>query len=482
MMKALCTALLLLGVAHSASAQTFDAFVQSVLATDAPQQQARVDSFLTAAPSVPYFESDTVAVFLWSGSASSMTVAGDFNGWSANAWPMTRLGSTTLWYRSATFATDARLDYKLVRNGSSWILDPRNPLRVSGGFGPNSELAMPGYVQPAEIVPDPSVPKGTLTSHTFTSAVMGNSRRVQVYVPAGYDATGPFKYPVIVYHDGGEYISLASVPTILDNLISWPWIVPIVAVFVDPLNREQEYWTTRSSAFVEMVVTELMPWVRANWNVSTDPFFTAVTGASLGGLISTRLCFEHPEVFGKCGIYSPSWWVDDEALIDAVVAQPNPGQQWYLDWGTYEGSISRITPDALAAMRASGIYVRGNEWNEGHSWGSWRAHQDDMFMRFFPVAISNTERPDVPAPTSLTIFPNPTSGTASVSITTNRPGPVTLTLVDPLGRTVRTFPSRYLAPGTESMELDLSRLTSGTYFLVSSTPSGTFSRLLTIFN
>lgn len=469
-------------MAHPATAQTFDAFVQSVLATDTSQQQARVDSFLTAAPSVPYFESDTVAVFLWSGSASSMTVAGDFNGWSANAWPMTRLGSTTLWYRTETFASDARLDYKLVRNGSSWILDPRNPLRVSGGFGPNSELAMPGYVQPAEIVADPSVPKGTLTSHTFTSTVMGNSRRVQVYVPAGYDATRIYPFPVVVYHDGGEYVSLASVPTVLDNLIARAEMDHVVAVFVDPLNREQEYWTTRSAAFVDMVVTELMPWVRTNWNVTSDSFSTAVTGASLGGLISTRLCFEHPEVFGLCGIYSPSWWVDNKALINAVIAEPNPGQRWYLDWGTYDGSASTNTPEALAAMQAAGFDVVGNEWNEGHSWGSWRAHQDNMLSLFFPAAFVNTERPDAPTPTSLTIFPNPTTGTASVTITTNRPGPLTLSLVDPLGRTVRTFPGRYLAPGTEAINLDLSGLASGTYLLVSSTPSGTTTRPVTIFH
>ncbi len=467
-----------MGAAPTGAAQTFDAFAESVLATVATEQQARVDSFLSAASTVPFFDSDTVAVFLWVGVASSMSVAGDFNSWSATAWPMTRLGSTTLWYRTATFEGDARLDYKLVRNGSSWILDPRNPLRVSGGFGPNSELAMPGYVQPPEIVPDPAVSRGALTSHTFASTVMGSSRRVQVYVPATYDAA--LRYPVVVYHDGGEYVSLASVPTVLDNLIASGSIEPIVAVFIDPIDREQEYWTTRSAAFVEMVVTELMPWIRANWSVADQPGSTAVTGASLGGLISTRLCFEHPDVFGLCGPFSPSWWVDEQALINAVVAQPVPGQRWYLDWGTYEGSIGRITPDALGAMHAAGIEATGNAWNEGHSWGSWRAHQDEMLTYFFQPAAVGTERPDALPGATLTIHPNPAADSATVTVSMARSGTLALTLRDVLGRAVRIFPVRHLGPGALTFDVDLSSIAGGSYFLVAEVPGGRITQPLII--
>ena len=52
-------------------------------------------------------------------------------------------------YKELSFESTARLDYKFVV-GSSWILDPRNPNKVKGGFGDNSELAMPQFVQPSE--------------------------------------------------------------------------------------------------------------------------------------------------------------------------------------------------------------------------------------------------------------------------------------------------------------------------------------------
>ena len=57
---------------------------------------------------------------------------------------MTRIGGTDFFYYSKHFELNARLDYKFVADGS-WILDPENPHKVYGGYGPNSELAMPPF-------------------------------------------------------------------------------------------------------------------------------------------------------------------------------------------------------------------------------------------------------------------------------------------------------------------------------------------------
>ena len=99
---------------------------------------------------IPFIE-DSTANFIYLGTPNSVSVPGDFNGWSTSAWPMTHLSQTNFWYRSENFELDARLDYKFVMNGSNWILDPENPNICQGGFGPNSELSMPLYVQPWEI-------------------------------------------------------------------------------------------------------------------------------------------------------------------------------------------------------------------------------------------------------------------------------------------------------------------------------------------
>jgi hypothetical protein len=116
----------------------FDAFLQRINQAETSGRQAIADSFLTAQTAFPLIESDTIATYIYTGNVSSVYVPGDANGWNANAFPMSKVPNTNLWYRVQNFEADARLDYKFVLNGSNWILDPRNDQKVSGGFGPNS--------------------------------------------------------------------------------------------------------------------------------------------------------------------------------------------------------------------------------------------------------------------------------------------------------------------------------------------------------
>ena len=153
------------------SQSQFQQFIDHVNSLGDPAaKQAAVDSFMTYARTVgiPFIE-DSTANFIYLGNPNSVSVPGDFNGWSATAWPMTKLSQTNFWYRSENFEMDARLDYKFVLNGSNWILDPENPHTCQGGFGPNSELSMPLYVQPWEINYNPNIAHGTVVTKTIFS-------------------------------------------------------------------------------------------------------------------------------------------------------------------------------------------------------------------------------------------------------------------------------------------------------------------------
>jgi len=111
------------------------------------ERKFTIDSFMTYARAVgiPFVEG-TKANFIYIGSANSSAVAGDFNSWDPNNSKMTKISGTNFFFRTETFELNARLDYKLVLNNSNWIQDPENLNQISGGFGPNSELAMPEYI------------------------------------------------------------------------------------------------------------------------------------------------------------------------------------------------------------------------------------------------------------------------------------------------------------------------------------------------
>ena len=137
--------------------QQFQAYLDRINALPEDQRQAVADSFVTAVPAIPFTEQDTCAYFIYQGTADAVTVPGDANGWDTEAFPMTRINGTDFWYAARIFESDARLDYKFVANGTTWLLDPLNPNTVAGGFGSNSELAMPRYIQPPEIKNYPEI-------------------------------------------------------------------------------------------------------------------------------------------------------------------------------------------------------------------------------------------------------------------------------------------------------------------------------------
>ena len=168
----------------------FRAFVNRVNSVPLIQKQAIIDSFMNTVSSFPYIEEDTIVYYIYQGQAVTVGVPGDANNWAIESSPMTNLSGTNFWYYEAVYETDARLDYKFMLNGSDWILDPLNPNLVSGGYGPNSELAMPDYVQPPEIEYYPNISHGTIESFLFTSTVLANTRTIKVYTPSNYEPQG----------------------------------------------------------------------------------------------------------------------------------------------------------------------------------------------------------------------------------------------------------------------------------------------------
>jgi 1,4-alpha-glucan branching enzyme len=73
--------------------------------------------------------------------ASSMVVAGDFNGWSATAHPMTRAGD--MWSCIIALPPGEHL-FMYIVDGTSWVTPPNAPEVVPDGFGGwNGKIIVP---------------------------------------------------------------------------------------------------------------------------------------------------------------------------------------------------------------------------------------------------------------------------------------------------------------------------------------------------
>jgi len=478
-MKRVITIILLALTANIFPQNEFQKFISHIDSIpDVALKTMAVDSFMNYARSkgIPFITGDS-ANFLYRGTITSASVASDFNLWSATSF-MTRIPQTNLWYYSREFELDARLDYKFVTNGSNWILDPENPNKILGGFGANSELAMPEYIQPWEIVYKSQVNHGTVITKNIFSTAVGATYQLKIYLPPGYDSLSTTEYPSVYFQDGFEYVSLANAVNVLDNLLDSNKIQPVIAVFVKPNNRNVEYADSIRQKYRSFFVNELVPFIDNNYNTKKSPDQRLVLGDSYGGNISALISYNHPDVFGNCGLHSGAFQPNGFEIYAQVMTDLANGItkniKWSSIWGSYEGTLT-INMDVFKdSLLKNGYKVDWEKRPEGHSWGLWRATIDKMLIYFFPAQATDIEEEFGGAPVNFVLiqnYPNPfnpiTKIKYSIPVETHRDASlhiVTLKVYDILGNEVAVLVNEQKPAGNYEVEFSAAgRLASGVY-------------------
>jgi len=378
-MKRYGPALILLLMTFTAKAQTFQHFLDRINALPPPERQAVADSFIKVCPAFPFIENDSVSHFIYTGTSTSVAMAGDATRWNPGQ-SFSLIPGTNFWYLTTIYEPDARLDYKFVTGGSNWIQDPRNPNTCQGGFGPNSELRMGGNTPPPEVRYYPDIPHGTFRDTVLQSNVLNNSRLVRVYLPPSYPEAR--EYPLVLFHDGLEFINLAAANNVLDYLIAHKMISPVIAVFVPPVDRQPEYAGTRIELFTSFITTELIPFIDRKYRTSLDPMKRGTLGASDGGNIALYLGVKAPSCFGRIAALSSDVI---EPISTALENGPKLNLDFYLDIGTYD--IAELIPmvhNLAWLLQLKGYSFTFREIHEGHSWGDWKEHLRLPLMQFFP--------------------------------------------------------------------------------------------------
>lgn len=432
-----------------------------------------VDSLMAAnqVKGLPLIE-DNFAIFLWRGNASKVQLAGDFNNWGSPLYDLSLLSGTNLFYFVKSFENDARLDYKLIVN-NNWILDPGNPRTCLGGYGPNSELAMTGYIQPWEITYKPNIKHGALIEDTIKSIIVNRTYKLKIFVPTEYFYTSG-KYPVVYFQDGEDYLALGYAKNVIDNLIDSGMVGPFIAVFVQPNNRNDEYAYNLRNLYSRFFAEELVPYIDGNYRTIKNPSQRLILGDSFGGNISALIAFNNPDLFGNCGQQSGAFWPNDYEVQKLFLNNPKKSIKIFSVWGTYESLFSDWRP-LKNEMIAKGYQIKWNEYHEGHSWGLWRATLDDMLIYFFPKNI-NAVKPGNGqfANTTRLVqnYPNPfnpsTVITYQIGAGTYKDEFVQLKVFDLMGREAALLVNGFKQPGEYRINFDASeyKLASGVYYYV----------------
>ena len=228
----------------------------------------------------------------------------------------------------------------------------------------------------------------------LASGILGNTRIVQIYTPPAFHTSGN-PYPVLLLFDGDVYAGAMATPTALDNLIAAGRIPPVVAVMLRDVQALRSRELGGDPAFVEFLHSELMPWVRKEYNVTADPRQTIVGGQSMGGFAASYAALLHPETFGNVISQSGSlWWtppfargkdgnidhtVDQSWIVQQFLKSPVLPVRFYFEAGNMELDLSGLGGSTLLpAMRMRDVLLA-----RGYSviWNEFYGHHDDVVWR-----------------------------------------------------------------------------------------------------
>jgi enterochelin esterase family protein len=331
------------------------------------------------------------ATFAWRGRAARVELLRWIHG-GVDRLPFAAVPGTDLWLLRLPVADGGRFEYKLaVTEGGheAWVLDPLNPARAGDPFGENSVCRTHGYARPEWSKPH-GAPGGRIEALHVESRVFGETRIEQLYLPAGHDPERPS--PLVVIHDGADYVTYADLAVSLDNLIAAGDLPPLVAALVQTRDRTGEY--PRGRRHARYLVRELLPQLAGRLAVSERPEDRVLLGASLGAVASLATAFRYPGVFGGLVLKSGSFILDPAKLahrphpvfhrVARLVralhrVQDLPGTRAFVSTGELEGLADENR--ALASfLRDRGVDVLFKSAWDGHHWHNWRDQIRDGLM------------------------------------------------------------------------------------------------------
>lgn len=155
---------------------------------------------------------------------------------------------------------------------------------------------------------------------TLQSGVLGETRRINVYLPPEYDTHTKIRYPVLYMPDGGLDEDFPHVAATADRLIRAGEARPFLIIGVEntvrrrdmtgPTQAPDDLKVTSepggASRFRSFLRNELMPEVQKRYRVSDE---NAIIGESLAGLFIVETLMVEPALFDTYIALDPSlWW------------------------------------------------------------------------------------------------------------------------------------------------------------------------------
>jgi len=190
-----------------------------------------------------------------------------------------------------------------------------------------SSLAFAARIAGAAEKPAPPVaPLVMGDTFTIESKILHETRRINVYKPAGYTESGDLRLPVLYMPDGGMAEDFLHVAGLVEVLVGDHSMRPFLLVGIENTERRRDLTGPTeneddkkiaphvggSEAFRKFLRDELMPEIEQRYRTTNE---TAIVGESLAGLFIVETLLREPDLFDTYIALDPSLWWNKQFLV-----------------------------------------------------------------------------------------------------------------------------------------------------------------------
>lgn len=170
-----------------------------------------------------------------------------------------------------------------------------------------------------------------IVGETFNinSKTLGETRRINVYLPPGYKEAPGVRVPVLYMPDGGMAEDFLHVAGLVQVSVGNGTMRPFLLVGIENTQRRRDLTGPTeneadkkiaprvggSAAFRKFIRDELMPQVKTRYRTTGE---TAIIGESLAGLFVVETLFLEPELFDTYIAFDPSLWWNNRKLVSGA--------------------------------------------------------------------------------------------------------------------------------------------------------------------
>jgi predicted alpha/beta superfamily hydrolase len=207
---------------------------------------------------------------------------------------------------------------------------------------------------------------------TIDSKILGETRRINVYLPPGYTESSKINFPVIYMPDGGLAEDFLHVAGLVQVSVGNETMRPFLLVGIEnterrrdmtgPTENEKDKKIARrvggSAAFRKFIRDELMPQIKTRYRTTVE---TAIVGESLAGLFVVETFLLEPDLFDTYIAFDASLWWNDHKMIDGAAerlrARPELKKTVYFASSSDDtGEITQGFADILGSNAAPNIH------------------------------------------------------------------------------------------------------------------------------